>query len=239
MILVLFLLLFATPIDFDQHDQVVTWNIGQGQWITAIDPKTCYHFDVGGEFYNAQKISESCHYRKNYVYLSHWDWDHIGLIHKLKRSVKSVCIVQPPLGNAKDYKKDFLGKIPICKLDSKDIQKLNFKYIHTKKDNDLSQIFIYQNRFLIPGDSTRKMEKIWSEQIKNRKLKWLAVSHHGSKTSTSEEFLKNNSSFQMAIVSARKQVYGHPHKSVVQRLKKHRIPMLKTEDWGNIRILIY
>lgn len=234
-----FLFLFPTSIDFDVPNQIVIWNVGQGQWITTIDQNHCYHFDVGGEFFNYSKVSKACAQKDNFIFLSHWDWDHIGLLGKIK-NFKSICIAVSPQGDAKDYKKLFLNKIPHCQNKKFSyVQQLKFPYKNIKKDNDLSNIFIYQKKLLIPGDSPRKMEEVWSSQIRGKKLKWLFVSHHGSKTSTSEKFLKNNSTFDLAFISARKKVYGHPHPSVLKRLKKYNIPVLETEIWGNIRILTH
>ncbi|MES2767530.1 MAG: hydrolase [Bdellovibrionota bacterium] len=216
------------------QNQIVFWNIGQGQWITAIDSKNCYHFDVGGEFFNPKNISESCSKKQNIIYYSHWDWDHIGLTSKLK-NFQRVCIAVRPQGVAKSYKLATL-KIPLCEKAYSFVEKLKFNYPKSKLDNDLSQIFIYKNKLLSPGDSTKKIEKIWSPLLRNRRIKWLSVSHHGSNTSTSEFFLKNTK-INQAIISARKKAYGHPHKEVLRRLKAHRVPSIRTEEWGNIRIL--
>lgn len=232
-----FLLIFPSQTSLHIDSQIVFWNVGQGQWITAIDERRCYHFDVGGEFMNEKKISLHCHNRDNIIFYSHWDWDHIGLTRSLKSSVKSLCISIPPQGSAKKYKKALVGQLPTCKNTFFDIRKLNFKYQNTKTDNDLSQIFIYNKELLIPGDSTKKMEKIWAKSIPH-KIRWLSVSHHGSRTSTSEAFL-NNIQINQAIISARKKVYGHPHREVLFRLKSYGIPTLLTEDWGNIKILTH
>lgn len=236
MILFILMVIFPSKITVDTSNQIVFWNVGQGQWITVIDQKHCYHFDVGGEFFNIQKISESCSKKQNVVFYSHWDWDHMGLSLHLKKSVQHICTGSSPQGPAKNYKKTILNQIPICLKNYKSIRKLNFDYNFSKGDNDLSQIFIFKNKFLIPGDSTKKMEKIWSPQIKKIHFQWLSVSHHGSRTSTSEFFLRN-AKIGQAIISARKRVYGHPHQEVLNRLKKFKIPTLRTEDSGNIKIL--
>lgn len=33
---------------------LVIWNIGQGQWVTAINETICFHFDMGGEFFRGK-----------------------------------------------------------------------------------------------------------------------------------------------------------------------------------------
>lgn len=235
--LIIFLFLVFSPhrVSLDFHNQIVFWNVGQGQWITVSSGDICNHFDVGGEFINSMKVKQLCSQKRNSIYYSHWDWDHIGLTKELKY-FSNTCIAQMPQGKPLKYKAKYLDQFQKCKKSSK-VQKLQFQYLKAKTENDLSQIFIYNNKLLLTGDSTRKMEKLWSQQIKYKKLKWVSISHHGSKTSTSKEFLDNLNA-ELAIVSARKKVYGHPHNIVLERLKKKALPVIRTEDWGNIRIML-
>lgn len=59
------------------------------------------------------------------------------------------------------------------------------------KDNDLSSVFLVQNQFLIPGDSTEKAEKIWSLDPRLPLARVFILGHHGSSTSTSEILLEH------------------------------------------------
>ncbi len=62
----------------------------------------------------------------------------------------------------------------------------------------------------------------------------LKVGHHGSKTSSSEAFLKAVAP-QFAIISVGlKNMYGHPHKEVIDLLTKLGIKILKTSEDGMI-----
>jgi competence protein ComEC len=232
------LILFPARIDLDFQKQFIVWNIGQGQWITAVDFQHCYHFDVGGEYNNSNKISSFCSKKENLIFYSHWDWDHVGLTGRLKGAVKNLCIAARPIGDASEHKKKLLAKIPKCDHVTPQVKKLNFNYPRSKNANDLSQIFIYNKRFLIPGDSTEKMEKIWGPMV-NSPIHWLSVAHHGSRTSTSEALLKRLPDLTQAFVSARHAVYGHPHKIVMDRMRHHGISVLKTEDWGNIHLYFH
>lgn len=118
--------------------------------------------------------------------------------------------------------------------------KEHFKVVHspreTQSSNDSSQI-VYSKTFqtLIPGDSTKKQEKIWRFKTPST-AQGLILGHHGSRTSTSKELLQTLPNLKWAIASARYEKYRHPHKDVLKNLKAHRIPILKTEDWGHIRI---
>ncbi|HHY13869.1 MAG TPA: MBL fold metallo-hydrolase [Thermoanaerobacterales bacterium] len=62
----------------------------------------------------------------------------------------------------------------------------------------------------------------------------LKVGHHGSITSTSEEFL-NRVNPKYAIISAGKDNdYGHPHKEIIERLEKKGISISRTDELGTI-----
>ncbi len=62
----------------------------------------------------------------------------------------------------------------------------------------------------------------------------LKVGHHGSKTSSSEEFLSALNP-QFALISAGyKNQFHHPHPSVITRLKDHNVTLLRTDEHGLI-----
>ena len=65
----------------------------------------------------------------------------------------------------------------------------------------------------------------------------LKVGHHGSKTSSTEEFLQAVSP-RFAIISAgKKNRYGHPHQEVLDRLNAQGIKILRTDLDGDIKFL--
>jgi len=64
----------------------------------------------------------------------------------------------------------------------------------------------------------------------------LKVAHHGSKYSTSEEFLKEVRP-ELAIISVGKNSYGHPTPEVVERLNKQAINLLRTDQKGEIEVV--
>lgn len=64
----------------------------------------------------------------------------------------------------------------------------------------------------------------------------LKVAHHGSRTSTTDAFLDRLRP-GLAIVSAgRRNPYGHPAAEVVARLDRRRVPLLRTDRDGQIRL---
>lgn len=66
----------------------------------------------------------------------------------------------------------------------------------------------------------------------------LKVAHHGSKNSTSEEFLKAANP-KIAIISCEKgNRYGHPHEETLERLDKVDVPWFCTKDYGAITVTV-
>lgn len=217
---------------------VVFWNVGQGQWITAVTPDQCLHFDFGGELNNWNKnknlFLSLCKNRQNVLHLSHPDLDHYAYYPLLTKAVAKLCWAE--IDHTSVPQKRLTKKIPLCVnaslKDSRLYSPLNFK-----NKNDSSKVYHYKS-VLIPGDSSQKQEKIWGKTLANPKeFKILSLGHHGSKTSSSDFLLNKLTQLKMAIVQSRKSKFNHPHKETVQKLKKHHVPLIRTEDWGTTAIL--
>ena len=68
----------------------------------------------------------------------------------------------------------------------------------------------------------------------DKKCQVLKVSHHGSKTSSGEEFIKKVSP-QMAVISVGKDNrYGHPKQSVLDTLYASGAEILRTDEHGTV-----
>lgn len=103
-------------------------------------------------------------------------------------------------------------------------------------DGSLVARLVYgKTSFLLTGDSTEKIEKYLVENYPNSlDSDVLKVAHHGSKTSTSDIFVKMVSP-EVALISAGKDnSYGHPHKETLDTLEKNKIPVLGTYSEGTI-----
>lgn len=106
--------------------------------------------------------------------------------------------------------------------------------VSPRSTNAASSVVLWRD-ILVPGDSDRNAEKYWSSALPGvGGTRVLVLGHHGSRTSTSRELLTRLPNLKMAIVSARRRRYGHPHIEVLQLLRDFRVPVLNTEDWGNI-----
>jgi competence protein ComEC len=91
---------------------------------------------------------------------------------------------------------------------------------------------------LLQGDSPIKIEDyLIALDGSNLQSTVLKVGHHGSKTSSSDEFVKTVAP-QIAVISAEKgNSYGFPHKETIDTLNKYKVQILGTYDLG--RIILY
>ena len=100
-------------------------------------------------------------------------------------------------------------------------------------------ISVNNKKFLFMGDATKETEKYYLdmrdleilENIKNVDI--YQVGHHGSKTSTSKEFLKLVNP-EKAVISSKKKVYSHPSKETLDTLENLKITYYITEKNGAI-----
>ena len=90
---------------------------------------------------------------------------------------------------------------------------------------------------VLTGDLTVQGEKDILKTDAYLKSDVLKLGHHGSKTSSSRNFLKQTNPKLAIISSGRKNRFRHPSKQVIQRLDSLKIPYLNTAEKGTIDIL--
>ena len=109
-----------------------------------------------------------------------------------------------------------------------------------ESENDNSIVLLLQykgNSILFTGDMTSKMEADVAEAVRYcgvDSLSILKVGHHGSKYSSSEEFLAGIMPQAAVISCAARNTYGHPHKETLQRLEDVDALVLRTDEGGAV-----
>jgi competence protein ComEC len=66
----------------------------------------------------------------------------------------------------------------------------------------------------------------------------LKVAHHGSKNSTSQEFLQQVSPEFALISCGKNNSYGHPHKDLLERLDEAGAMAIRTDKRGAVHISV-
>ena len=110
----------------------------------------------------------------------------------------------------------------------------NLKDREFKNSNDTSIVvnLVFKDvSFLFTGDISDKIEEkltVDSDILK--------VAHHGSKTSSSPEFLQAVSP-EVVVISVGENKYGHPAPEVLANLKQFNIEILITKELGDIKVI--
>jgi beta-lactamase superfamily II metal-dependent hydrolase len=90
-----------------------------------------------------------------------------------------------------------------------------------------------ESSYLLTGDSPIEIEEYLVEQMGGALMSdVLKVGHHGSRTSTSENFITAVSPTYGIISAGKDNSYGHPHKEVVDRLTEHNVIQKKYRRRG-------
>jgi competence protein ComEC len=113
----------------------------------------------------------------------------------------------------------------------------NFAFQNSNDLSIVAKLKYYQNSFLFTGDISSLGEKalisLWDKKTLESQV--LKVAHHGSKYSTSEEFLLKVQP-EFAVISVGKDnPYFHPHFQTLENLKKHGTTIFRTDLNGDIK----
>jgi len=108
----------------------------------------------------------------------------------------------------------------------------------TPRNNDslVMRLSFGRNSFLLTGDVEKQVEaQLVADGILGR-TDVLKVAHHGSKTSSTPDFLERLQPAFAIISAGFENSYGHPHPSVLERLAEHHIATFRTDRDGLITI---
>jgi competence protein ComEC len=106
------------------------------------------------------------------------------------------------------------------------------------KNNDslVMRVTFGQRSLFLSGDVERGIEQEMAYTGELRPTDVLKVAHHGSRTSSTEEFLGTVQPAFAIISDGFENSYGHPHPTVLARLREHHAAILRTDVDGMITI---
>ena len=183
----------------------------------------------------------------SYLVLTHGDYDHMGEAISLINNFK----VENVIFNCGSY--NALEKNLIRELEKKHIKYFscikslnidnnNFYFLQTKEydnENDNSNVIyikIYDYKFLFMGDAGIEKEKDILQKYNLSNIDVLKVGHHGSKTSSSKEFINVITPKYSIISVGKNNRYGHPNREVLNNLANTKI--YRTDEDGSIMFKI-
>lgn len=194
------------------------------------------------------------------IFISHFHEDHVeGIISLLKKiKVNKIIIgIQNELNNLYFEVLDIAAKknIPIITLKANEeiiIDEAKFKILYPKakvEDNNLnnSSLIIkgnfYNTSILFTGDSELEEEINLIKMYKNNpnilKCDLLKVGHHGSKTSSSNNFLSIIKPSISIISCGIDNKFGHPNETTLCNLNNIKSKIYRTDINGEIMLKIY
>ncbi|AOY76487.1 ComEC/Rec2 family competence protein [Clostridium formicaceticum] len=91
---------------------------------------------------------------------------------------------------------------------------------------------------LLTGDVERISEEEMVVSKEDLKVDVLLIPHHGSNSSSTQEFLDKTSPQYGIISSGKENKYGHPHKELLERLEENNIAFYNTAETGTIVVIL-
>ena len=91
------------------------------------------------------------------------------------------------------------------------------------------------NKFLLMGDASKKVEQDLIEKYNLFDIDLLKVGHHGSKTSSSIEFINEINPKYSLISVGKNNKFGHPNKEVLDNLSNSMI--YRTDIVGSVKLV--
>ena len=183
----------------------------------------------------------------DYLLITHGDYDHMGEAINLVNNIK----IEKVIFNCGEY--NDLEKELIKVLDKKkikyyscikelNIDKNKLYFLQTKEfdnENDNSNV-IYTElngyKFMFMGDASITTEKEILNKYNLLDIDILKVGHHGSKTSSSIEFINEINPKYSIISVGKNNRYGHPNDSVLDNLQDSKV--YRTDQYGSIMFKI-
>jgi len=177
----------------------------------------------------------------------HGDYDHMGEAINLVENFKiekvifncgEFNVLEQDLIKVLDKKKiPYYKFIKELNIDDNKLYFLNDKDYGNENDNS-SVIYTKLNnhKFLFMGDAGVEVEEDLIEKYNLRDIDVLKVGHHGSKTSSSIEFINEVNPKYSIISVGKNNRYGHPNESVLDNLENSKI--YRTDKDGSIMFKI-
>ena len=183
----------------------------------------------------------------DYLILTHGDFDHMGEASNLtkKFNVKKVIFNNDSYNELETSFIKILEKKEIKyyhNVEKIKLQKCILYFLNTKiydNENDNSNVVyteINNYKFLFMGDAGINKERDILKKYNLQYIDVLKVGHHGSKTSSSKDFIDEiNPKFSIISVGKNNR-YGHPNKEVLKELEDSKI--YRTDKNGSIMFKI-
>jgi competence protein ComEC len=238
-------------------------DVGQGDSILLQYPDGSADLIDGGGFWNPEALDVGASVllpylshlgvmRLNRVFLTHAHADHMeGLTTLLKyvpagefyvsrkpladagfqRLVRALPLPIRSICKGQEFRQ---GDVRISVLAPSDAR----NSLHVRNDDSLVLLVSYAGKnILLPGDAEKATEDSLIT-IPGLRADFIKAAHHGSKTSSSEDLLRQIRPNMVFVSVGKDNWFGHPNPDVLQRYRHHHAMVYRTDQDGTIRLTI-
>ncbi|HWL23010.1 MAG TPA: DNA internalization-related competence protein ComEC/Rec2 [Ureibacillus sp.] len=220
----------------------------QDEWKQTKEP-----YEIGRQVVVPYLKGKGIH-RIDKLIITHADSDHVEGAEEIVKEIEVKEIHISPNSYKKEVMIDLVKEaekrgIPILEqMTGKywSVQNYIFQYLwpvdtNYEGNNDSLVLYVSNGRFkaLLTGDLEEDGElKLIKYYPQLEKITLLKAGHHGSKTSSSKQFVEKLLPQLTVFSTGKNNRYGHPHKEVVERYQSNGLKMLNTAEVGTIEVLV-
>lgn len=264
-LLIALLLGYKLSFNFDNNFYVYYLDVGQGDSILLINHRSrkATLIDTGGkksvsynefppnEYHVSNNIItflKSINISKiNTLITTHGDYDHMGESLNIVNNFKVGDVILN-CGSLNELEQNLITlldkkhiKYSKC-INQLDISPIKLYFLNSGKydnENDNSNVIYLKDneiKFLFMGDAGTVVEQDLLSKYSLKDINFLKIGHHGSKTSSSKEFITKTNPKYSIISVGKNNSYGHPNKDVLNNLDNSKL--YRTDIDGSIVVKI-
>ncbi len=238
-----------TYIAFPMMDDSLYLNIadvGQGLFTTINYKGLNMIYDCGststkkmGEYIALPYLTKRGITKVDAIFISHWDEDHYSGLNDLLNSHIKINNIFSSHSNEHFHVQELSAGYKMKYDDNLSMEILwpyEDLYIGNINNSSLVLSLNYKNRsILLPGDIEEEAEYAIYNDLNNYDL--ILVPHHGSKTSSTVQFVDAVSP-KIAVLSYGRNLYGIPHQEVISRYENAGSKIFSTFEQGEINLVL-
>lgn len=231
-------------------------DVGQGQCVTLLSDGEAIAVDCGGSDENAagdelaDYLNQLGIFRLKLLVLTHYDSDHTNGVAELLERMRVETIAAPDVEDdnahrealektARQHRVNWERITVDQKEPFGEAQARVFAPAGKAGDNEtclsvLASVGAFD--VLITGDMDSQVEELLQRREHISNVEVLVVGHHGSRSSTSMDFLKQITPKVGVISVGRDNSYGHPTQDVLDRLAEAKVAVYRTDLNGTVTI---